>query len=85
MAFQSHVLIADFSESQAIADSESPTDGRDGFTFTGFDRVQLCTLLSLLQSGTSNTHFDQYLDLIDIVNSTTGVWPVVSVVKSAQV
>ena len=85
MGFQTDILIADLDEAQAVADSDSPTAGRDGFSFTGFDRVQLCTLLSLLKSGTSDAQFDRYLDPIDVVRSSTDEWPVVSVVKPEQV
>lgn len=85
MAFQTDVLIASFDEVQAVADSDSPTADRNGFTFAGFDRVQVCTLLSLLESGTSDAQFDRYLDLIDVVPSSTDDWPVVSVIRPEQV
>jgi hypothetical protein len=85
MGFQTDVLIADLEEAQAVADSESPTADRGGFAFTGFDRVQLCSVLSLLKSGTPDAHFDRYLDSIDVVRSSTDDWPVVSVVKPEQV
>lgn len=85
MGFQTNVLIADLDEAQAVADNDSPTADRDGFTFTGFDRVQVCTLLSLLESGSSDGEFDRYLDAIDIVRSSTDDWPVVSVIRPQQV
>lgn len=85
MAFQTDVLIASFDDVQAVADSDSPTADRDGFTFGGFDRVQVCTLLSLLESGTSDAQFDRYLDSIDVVRSSTDDWPVVSVIRPEEV
>jgi hypothetical protein len=85
MGFQTDVLIADVDEAQAVADSDSPTTVRDGFTFTGFDRVQLCSLLSLLRSDSAEAYFDRYLDSIDVVRSSTDDWPVVSVIKPEQV
>ena len=84
MGFQTDVVIADINDAQAIADSDSPASERSGFTFNGFDRVQLCTLLSLLKSGDSESHFDRYLDSIEIVRSSIDEWPVVSVVKPVE-
>ena len=85
MGFQTDVLIANYDEAQALADTDSPANDREGFTFNGFDRVQLCTLLSLVKSGNWETHFDHYLDAIEVVSSSTDTWPVVSVVKPEQV
>jgi hypothetical protein len=81
MGYQTDVLIANCEEAQSVADSDSPTDDREGFTFNGFDRVQLCTLLSLTNCGNCEAQFDRYLDAIDVVSSSTDEWPVVSVVK----
>lgn len=85
MGFQADVVIADLEEAQAVADSESPAADRDGFSFTGFDRVQVCTLLSLIESGRWDVHFDRYLDSIEVVRSSTDDWPVVSVILPEQV
>lgn len=85
MGFHTDILIADPHEAQEVADSESPTAERDGFTFIGFDRVQLCTLLSLLKSGTWDSCFEYYLEAIDVVRSSTNDWPVVSVLKPKEV
>lgn len=85
MGFHTDILTADVGEAQDIADSESPAANRRGFTFTGFDRVQVCTLLSLIESGSWDTHFDRHLDNIDVVRSSADDWPVVSVIRPEQV
>jgi hypothetical protein len=85
MGFQTDVVIADCDEAQALADTDSPANDREGFTFSGFDRVQLCTLLSLINCGNWEMQFDRYLDAIEIVSSSSDEWPVVSVVKPEQV
>ncbi len=85
MAFQTELLVADLNEAQDVADSGTPLRKRVGFSFTGFDRVQLCTLLSLIKSENSETCFDHYLDAVGVVRSSMGDWPVVTVVKQAEV
>jgi hypothetical protein len=80
MGVQTHVVISDPDAAEAVADSACPTADRDGFTFNGFDRVQLCTLLSLLKAGEPDAEFERYLDRIDVVSASSGEWPVVSVV-----
>jgi hypothetical protein len=72
-------------EAQAIADSDASASDREGFNFTGFDRVQLCTLLSLLKSGGAYSDFEPYLDTIDVVTASADEWPVVSIVKTERV
>ncbi len=85
MGFQTDIVVANCDEAQEIADADSPAADRDGFTFNGFDRVQLCTLLSLAKCGNWETHFDRYLDGIDVVSASEDEWPTVSVVKAEQV
>jgi hypothetical protein len=85
MGVQTDVLIADPDEAQAVADTECPAVDREGFTFSGFDRVQLCTLLSILKTGAPEAEFDRYLDRIKVVTASSGEWPVVSIVPAELV
>ena len=80
MGVQTDVVIADLDEVRAVADTDGPAADRNGFKFNGFDRVQLCTLLSLLRSGRPDADFERYLDRIDVVCASSGKWPIVSVV-----
>lgn len=80
MGVQTEVVVASPEEAQVVADTDSPAASWDGFTFNGFDRVQLCTLLSLLKGGGPYAEFERYLDRIEVVNASFGEWPVVSVV-----
>jgi hypothetical protein len=81
MGVQTDVVIANPDDAQAVADTDGPAAGRGGFTFNGFDRVQLCTLLSLIKAGGPDAEFERYLDRIDVVSASSGEWPVVSVVR----
>jgi hypothetical protein len=85
MGVQTDVLVADADEAQAIADTECPAVDREGFTVSGFDRVQLCTLLSLLKSDAPDAELDRYLDGIKVISASSGEWPVVSVVSAEVV
>jgi hypothetical protein len=85
MGVQTQVLIADPDEAQAMADTECPAVDREGFTFGGFDRVQLCTLLSILKTGAPEAEFDRYLDRIKVISASSAEWPVVSVVPAELV
>lgn len=85
MGLQTDIVIAHPDEAQAIADSDGPATDRPGFTFNGFDRVQLCTLLSLLKAGGPDTDFEHYLDRIEVFNASSGEWPVVSVAPNELV
>jgi hypothetical protein len=80
VGMRTDVVVADSDEAQAVADTDGPAADRDGFTFNGFDHVQLCTLLSLLKAGEPGAEFERYLDRIQVVNASSGEWPVVSVV-----
>ena len=80
MGVLTDVVIADRDEAQMVADTDGPAVDRDGFTFNGFDRVQLCTLLSLLKASRPDVEFEHYLDRIDVISSSSGEWPTVSVV-----
>lgn len=80
MGVRTDVVIADVDEAKAVADTDDPATNRNGFTFNGFDHVQLCTLLSLLTSGGPDADFETYLDRINVVSASSGEWPAVSVV-----
>jgi hypothetical protein len=82
---QTDVVIAGLDEAQAVARSDCPAADRAGFTFNGFDRVQLCTLLSLLRAGRPDVEFENYLDRIEVVSAFSGESPAVSVVPPEMV
>jgi len=65
MGVQTDVVIADMDEAQAIAETATPTSEWEGFTFNGFDHVQLCTLLSLLKAGRPDAEFQLYLGIVE--------------------
>lgn len=79
MSVQTDVVVANLEEAQAIANSDGPAAIWNGFTFNGFDRVQICSLLSILKTGDPLADFDTYLDRIPIVGASDGDWPVVSI------
>lgn len=85
MGVQTDVVIADLDEAQAIADTASPTAQWEGFTFNGFDHVHLCTLLSLLKTGSPDAAFDHYLHVTEPVSAPADEGPVVVAVKPEQV
>ena len=85
MGMQTDVVIADPDEAQAVADSDGPAAERPGFTFNGFDRVQLCSLLSLLKAGGPDAEFENYLDHIEVISASSGELPAVSVVSPEMV
>lgn len=69
MGVQCDIIVADLSEAESVATSDTPTRDREGFTFNGLHNVQLCTLLSLLESGSPQQHVDKHLDAIRVVSS----------------
>lgn len=85
MGVQTDVVIADVDEAQAIADTATPTAEWKGFTFNGFDHVQLCTLLSLLKAGRPNAEFQRYLSAVEPVAVGGEEGPVVVAVRPEQV
>ena len=85
MGVQTDVVIADQSESQDIAISDSPAATWDGFTFSGFQNVHLCTLLSLLKAGSPSAEFDHYLKVVELITSRSQESPVVFAVRPAEV
>ncbi len=85
MGVRTDVVIADLDEAQAIADMTTPTAKWEGFTFNGFHHVQLCTLLSLLKTGTPDIEFERYLSVVEPVSSPTEEGPLVTAVKPEQV
>ena len=85
MGVQTDVVIADLDETRAVADAMNPTDEWEGFTFNGFDRVQLCTLLSILKAGSPDVEFPRYLRAVEPVASGGDEGPLVSAVKPEQV
>jgi hypothetical protein len=85
MGVETYIVIGDLFEAQAIAASDDPAAGREGFSFRGFDRVQLCTLLSLMKSGGPDVEYERYLSKIDVFSPSSGEWPVVSLVPAELV
>jgi hypothetical protein len=80
MGVRTDVVVAERDEAQAIAGTDNPAEHREGFSFSGFDHVQLCTLLSLLRTGGPDAEFEHCLDSVTLVSATSGEWPVVTVV-----
>lgn len=85
MGVQTDVVIADPDDGAAIAAAVTPTTKWEGFTFNGFDHVQVCTLLSLLKVGSPGVQFEHYLSLIQPVAVGGDEGPVVIGIKPAQV
>lgn len=85
MGVQTDVVIANLNEAQVIADTATPTGKWEGFTFNGFDHVHLCTLLSLLKTGSPDAEFEHYLNVIEPVSAPADAGPVVVAVKPEQV
>jgi hypothetical protein len=85
MGVQTDVVIADMDEAQAIAETATPTSEWEGFTFNGFDHVQLCTLLSLLKAGRPDAEFQLYLGIVEPVAVGGEEGPVVVGVRPEQV
>jgi len=85
MGVQTDVVIADLDDAQAIAEMATPTAEWDGFTFNGFDHVQVCTLLSLLSAGRPDAEFQHYLGVVEPVAVGGEEGPVVVGVKPEQV
>jgi hypothetical protein len=85
MGVLSDLVVADVSEAQAVADSVEPAREWEGFTFKGLDHVKLCTLLSLVQTGSPQREFERYLDLIDPVSAPANDGPIVFAVREAEV
>ena len=85
MGVQTDVVIADLDEAPAIAEDVNPTVGRQGFTFNGFDHVQLCTLISLLKAGAPDVDFMRYLGAVEPVALGGEEGPIVIAVKPEQV
>jgi hypothetical protein len=74
---QSDLVIPDLAEARVVAESESPVQQWEGFTFAGPDNIKLCTLLSLLVTGDPMQDFDRYLDLVEDVAPSADRRPVV--------
>jgi hypothetical protein len=85
MGVQTDVLIADLEDAQAIAKTATPAAVWQGFTFNGFDHVQVCTLLSLLKTGRPDAEFQHYLNVVDPVAVGGEDGPVVVGVRPEQV
>jgi hypothetical protein len=85
MGVQADVVIADLDEATAIAGTATPTIGRPGFTYNGFDHVQLCTLLSLLKAGRPDIEFRRYLRAVKLVAVGGEDGPLVFAVLPEQV
>ena len=85
MGVQTDVVIANQSDAQDIANSDSPATAWDGFTFNGFHNVQLCTLLSLLKACSPSTEFDHYLNVVEYITPRDQESPVVSAVRPKEV
>jgi hypothetical protein len=85
MSIETHVVAAPLSDGSSIADSDSPTHDREGFTFTGFDHIQACTLLSLLDADNPQSELESYLDSITVIHSAAGQWPAVAVISPDNV
>lgn len=66
MGLWTNVVAADPAEAKAVAESDDPTAEWEGFTIKGFDHVKLCTLFSLLRTGSPSQDFDRQLDSIRI-------------------
>jgi hypothetical protein len=85
MGLMSHLLIADASDANAMAASDDPIADREGFSFQGLDNIWLCTLLSLLESGSADHDFDKYLDLVELLENTPERGPWVYTVHPKEV
>ena len=85
MGVQCELIIADPSEAPSVVASDGPAQEWDGFTFNGLHSVQLCTLLSLLDSGDPLQQFDRYLDAIPVVADEDDGARVVSAVHPPEV
>jgi hypothetical protein len=85
MGVQTDVVIADLDDAQTIAATATPTADREGFTFNGFDHVQVCTLLSLLKAGRPDAEFGRYLGVVEPVAVGGEEGPVVVGIKPEQV
>jgi hypothetical protein len=85
MGVQTDVVIASPDDGPAIATSATPTAEWQGFTCKGFDHVQVCTLLSLLQEGSAYAAFERYLKVVESVAVGGEEGPVVIGVRPEQV
>jgi hypothetical protein len=85
MGVQTDVVIAGPDDAPAIAATATPTAKWDGFTFNGFDHVQVCTLLSLLRAGHPDAEFERYLGVVEPVATGGEEGPVVVGVRPEQV
>ena len=85
MGVQTDVVIADQSEAQDIANSDTPASTWVGFTFNGFHEVHLCTLLSLLKAGSPSAEVDHYLNVVEYITPRDQESPVVSVAGPKEV
>jgi hypothetical protein len=82
---KSDLVIADLGDAQAVAESDSPAEEWEGFSFNGLDNIKLCTLLSLLRTGSPSQDFGRYLDLVETVTPPTDEGPEISAVHADQV
>jgi hypothetical protein len=85
MVVQTDVVIAGPDDAPAIAATAAPTAEWPGFTFNGFDHVQVCTLLSILSAGCSETEFQRYLGVVEPVAVGSEDGPVVVGIRPEQV
>jgi hypothetical protein len=85
MGVQTDIVIANLDEAQAVAETATPTTMWEGFTFNGFDQVHVCTLLSLLKTGSPETEFPRYLGVVEPVAVRGEEGPVVVGIKPEQV
>ncbi len=85
MGVQTDVVIADLNEAQAIAETATPTAGWEGFSFNGFDHVQLCSLLSLLCAGNADAEFERNLGVVEPASAPAEEGPLVVAVMPDQV
>jgi hypothetical protein len=85
MGVLSDLVIAELAEAQAVADCDEPCREWEGFSCKGLDHVKLCTLLSLLQSGSPQQDFERFLDLVDAVSAPTEEGALVFAVLPEQV
>jgi hypothetical protein len=85
MGVQTDVVIANLDDAQAIAETATPTRDWEGFTFNGFDHVHVCTLLSLLKTGSPDESFQHFLGIVEPIAVGGEDGPVVVGIKPEQV
>ena len=68
MSAITQLVIAKPSDAKVLLDSEDPLESRDGFAYTGLDRVRLITLWALAVSASPDDQFDERLDAVHVIN-----------------